>query len=125
MNITMSLVSNELDEQGLQDMAQDLCATINDETPASASVAEQPSAGETGNKGDVVSIGTLILTLLGSGGVAVSLIGVLKSYVERGRPIEIEMERPDGKKLKIKADNVENEKIEQTMKLAREFFGEP
>lgn len=125
MNITMSLVSDELDDQQLQEVARDLCAAINDETPASASVASSEAASGAGHKGDVVSIGTLILGLLGSGGVAVSLIGVLKSYMERGRPIEIEMERPDGKKLKIKADNVENEKIEQTMKLAREFFGEP
>lgn len=125
MNITVSLVSTELDDQELQGVAQELCATINEETPASAAIAEQPSAGEAGNKGDVVSIGTLVLGLLGSGGVAVSLIGVLKSYMERGRPIEIEMERPDGKKLKIKADNVGDEKIDQTMKLAREFFGEP
>ncbi|HEY6187450.1 MAG TPA: hypothetical protein VIW80_07220 [Pyrinomonadaceae bacterium] len=125
MNITMSLVSTELDEQMLQGVAQELCATINEETPATAAIAEQPSTGEAGHKGDLVSIGTLVLGLLGSGGVAVSLIGVLKSYMERGRPIEIEMERPDGKKLKIKADNVGADKIDQTMKLAREFFGEP
>src|ERR1051325_11465199 len=118
MNITMSLVSTELDEQMLQGVAQELCATINEETPATAAIAEQPSTGEAGHKGDLVSIGTLVLGLLGSG-------GVLKSYMERGCPIEIEMERPDGKKLKIKADNVGADKIDQTMKLAREFFGEP
>jgi DNA-binding NarL/FixJ family response regulator len=37
--------------------------------------------------------------------------------------VELELEHPDGRKLKIKSENVSQEQLDQTMKIAQEFFG--
>jgi hypothetical protein len=122
MSVTLSIASSDLDPEGLNNLTQDLCRTLNSETDLSVSPVEHPEVGA-GNKGDIVTVGSIALGLISSGGVVVTLINVLKSYFERGRPIEIELERPDGKKLKLKSENVQQEQIDQTMTLAREFFG--
>ena len=122
MSTTLSIISPSIDEEDLNELALDLCRTINDETDVTAEPAATTSARR-GDKGDMITIGTIVLSLIGSGGVVVTLINVLKSYLERGRPIEIELEHPDGRKLKIKGDDVKQDQLDQTMKVAREFFG--
>lgn len=122
MSTTLSIISPSIDEEDLNELSLDLCRTINDETDIKAEPATTTSERR-GDKGDLITIGTLALGLISSGGVVVTLIDVLKSYLERGRPIEIELEHPDGRKLKIKGDDVRQEQLDQTMKVACEFFG--
>ena len=121
MSTTLSVTSPSLDPEELNQLTLDICRTINDETDVTATPAEI-SSRRSGVKGDMLTIGSLVIGLLSSGGV-VALINVLKSYMDRGRPIEIELERPDGKKLKLKSDNIQQEQLDQTMKLANDFFG--
>jgi Effector Associated Constant Component 1 len=122
MSTTLSVISPSIDSEDLDELTLDLCRTINSETEVTAEPAGAPTT-QPGDKGDVLTIGSIVLGLISSGGVVVTLINVLKSYLERGRPIEIELEHPDGRKLKIKGDDVKQEQIDQTMKVAREFFG--
>jgi hypothetical protein len=119
--ITMRLAEDPRDASGLQDLTFEMCAAVNAETDAEATVAERQ--GESGDKGGVIEAGTIILALLGSGGVAVSLVNVWKSYVERGRHISVELKREDGRAINIKADNLDDSQVEQTLRLVREFIG--
>src|SRR5262245_59704841 len=106
MIATLSITSPTHDHDALNELTIAMCRSINNETDSTAELAEEPPTRR-GDKGELLTIGSIVLGgLLGSGGVVVTLINVLKSYFERGRPIEIELERPDGAKLKIKGENV-------------------
>ena len=77
--------------------------------------------GNMGNKGDLVQLGQIILTFLTSG-AAVALIEVLKAYFARSASIEMEFEREDGRKMRIRAENIEPDQIDSTRTIAKEFF---
>jgi hypothetical protein len=125
MSTTLSITSPSIDAEDLNKLTIDLCETINSESDITAELARSQDTRR-GATGDMLTIGSIVLGgLLGSGGVVVTLIGILKSYLERGRPIEIELERPDGAKLKIKGDDVKQDQLDRTMKLAQNFFEVP
>jgi hypothetical protein len=54
----------------------------------------------------------------------VALFNVLKSYIERKPSLELEFKREDGQQLKIKAEQLNKNQIDQTIQMANEFFGE-
>src|SRR6266478_5809914 len=110
MSTILSVTSASIDSEDLNELTLDLCRAINSETDVTAEPAGAPRT-QPGDKGDAFTIGSIVLGLISSGGVVVTLISVLKSYVERGRPIEIELEHPDGRKLKIKGDNVQPDQL--------------
>lgn len=120
MSVTLSINSSELNAEDIHELALDLSRTLEQEADISANLAEGTS--EAGTKGEPITVGVLILTVLKSSVVA-SMFGVLKSYFERNSTLEMEFQRGDGSKLKIKAENVRPDQIERTMESAREFFG--
>lgn len=117
MNITLSIRSTDLSEEGLQQTLRDLCMDINHETEIRAEMPTQ--LGQSGGKGPL-DLAQLTLTFISGGGV-VALINVLKSYVERGTRLEMRLEK-DGKAFAIKAENVSRDQMSQTMKEANRFF---
>ncbi len=121
MAVTLSMIS-ELEPERVHELTVDLCRTINAETEIAAQLPASEGPAE-GNKGDVVTIGTIVLALIGSGGVAASLIGVLKSYVERDRTFAVELKRPDGTKLKLNSENLSSDQMDKTVKLVKDFAG--
>ena len=120
MSVTLSINSSELNAEDIHELALDLSRTLEREADISAELAEGPT--EAGTKGEPITVGVLILTVLKSSAVA-SMFSALKSYFERNSTLEMEFERSDGSKLKIKAENVRRDQIERTMESAREFFG--
>jgi len=120
MSVTLSINSSELNAEDIHELALDLSRTLEQEADISAELAEGPT--EAGTKGEPITVGLLILTFFTSG-AAVSIFGALKSYFERNSTLEMEFQRSDGSKLKIKAENVRPDQIERTMESAREFFG--
>lgn len=116
MSIFLSLSSTYLSDEDIQALTYDLCAVLRREIDENAKLAEQPLSSA-GTKGDPVTIGTIILTLIGSGGVAVTLINVLKSYIERGQHLKINIKGKNGETIEVSADNLRPEQIEQTAKL--------
>ncbi len=121
MDVTLSMSSGDLDAEDLQNLTNDLCRTVNQETDVTAKLPEEP--GEAGTRGDPITVGTLILTFLTSG-AAVALFNVVKSYFERNSSLVITFKRKDGDTLEIEAKNVHPDQINRTMEVAREFFGE-
>lgn len=119
--VSLSVGSADLSAEDLHALTANLSRTLIRETDVRATWPEQE--GVPGNKGVPIEIGTLLLTFITSG-AAVAMFQVLKSYFERSSSLEMEFQREDGKKLLIRAENVQPERIDQTMNLAREFFGE-
>jgi hypothetical protein len=121
MSITLSISSGEMEAEDIHSFAVDICRTLGRETDVEAKLAEE--SGERGTKGDPITVGMIILNFI-TGGAAASMFLVLKSYFERSPSLEMEFERPDGKKLVIRAKNVGSDQIDQTWNKAREFFGD-
>ena len=121
MDSTLQLAANDLSGEDLQKLTLDFSKTLNDETEAKATIPEKP--GGAGSKGDPITLGTIILTALSSGTV-VALFNVIKSYIERKPSLELELKREDGQQLKIKAEQLNKDQIDQTIQIANDFFGE-
>lgn len=119
MKADILIKCDELDQDELQKITYEIVRTINDETDLEATIAKQK--GKKGRKGDAISIGQIVLTALSSGTI-VALFGVLKSYFERKAALKLEFIRKDSKKLSITAENLSSTQIDQTIKLAQNFF---
>ena len=118
MSTTLSIISPDLDEQEIQNLLAELCADINNETNIRAAFVNQE--GKKGTRGEI-SLAAITLTFL-TGGGAVALINVLRSYLERGSKLAIRLEK-DGKTLNIEAENVRSSQVGQTIEEANKFFG--
>ena len=120
MNCRLSLASAELDAEGLQRLTREFCNTANREDDLQAEMA-YGTAAPGAKAGELVQIGNLALTFLSS--AAVALINVCKSFFERNSSLEMSVEREDGKKLTVKAQNVGSGHIARTLEAVREFLG--
>jgi hypothetical protein len=121
MDSTLQLAAEDLSDENLQKLTLELSKTLNDETEMKASLQEKASGP--GSKGDPITLGTIVLTAISSGTV-VALFNVIKSYIERKPSLEFEFKRKSGIQLKIKAEQLSKEQIDQTIQMANEFFGE-
>ena len=121
MDVRLSITSSDLDAEDIHDLSIDLSMTLIRETDVDAKLAERPT--ETGGKGEPITVGIIMLAFLTSG-AAVSLLNVLKSYFERDSSLEMEFQREDGTKLRIRAENVRSDQIARTREFAREFLGD-
>ena len=117
MSTTLSIFSPDLDDQKIHKLLGELCADINNETNIRAAFVNQE--GEKGTRGEI-TLAAIALTFL-TGGGAVALINVLRSYLERGSKLAIRLEK-DGKTLNIKAENVRSSQISNTIEEANKFF---
>ena len=121
MDSTLQLTASDLSDEDLQKLTLELSKTLNDETEAKATIPE--NSGEPGSKGDPITLGTIILTALSTGTV-VALFNVLTAYFQRKPSLELEFKREDGQQLKIKAEQLNKDQIDQTIQMANDFIGE-
>jgi hypothetical protein len=112
----LSLTSSTLSDDVIQALTFDLCGDLRRELAEDANVAERSPIGA-GAKGDSFMVGTIVLSLIGSGGVAVTLINLLKSYIDRGHNLKIRLKTKSGERVDLEANNLRPEQIEQTTKL--------
>jgi len=75
-----------------------------------------------GSKGDTVNIGAIVMTLIGSGGVAVSIINVLKAYADRRPSLRFNLKRADGTTLELSAQNLASAGLDQALKITDQFL---
>jgi hypothetical protein len=121
VDATLSICSDDSDAEGLQRLTEELCGDLNRETDIAAAIATQPSHPST--KGDLLTVGTIILTLLGSRGVGRALIDVLNTYIGRGRHLEIEIKAKGGGVVKITGDHLTPNQLNQTIELVNKVLG--
>jgi hypothetical protein len=116
----LKIISSDLAAEDLQALTRELSQNLNRETEVNADLPEE--AGGPGTRGGAVElVGQILLTALSSGTVA-ALFNILKSYLERKPSLEMEFQRSDGQKLRVRAEDLDKGQIQQTMKLANEFL---
>lgn len=101
MEITLSLSSDELDNDELQQLTRQLCMTLRDDAGMDASLAKQESTP--GTRG--AEWAQIVIAAIGSGGVAVALVNVLTEWVKRKKSLTIKAEYKDGRKIEVTAEN--------------------
>ncbi|MGH9844281.1 MAG: effector-associated constant component EACC1 [Blastocatellia bacterium] len=119
MEITLSLSSDDLDRDDLQDVTRDLCRDLRDEAGVEASLATQ-AARPDDKAVDLPVWGQIVIAAIGSGGAVVALINVLKANIQRKRLIQIEVKNENGRTVKIKAENSDDEMIRLLKSLLEE-----
>jgi hypothetical protein len=116
MNVTISLHAKEseyLDEDEISEITPSMNIALNEEG-YDAKLVESP--GIVGGKSDgAVEVGTIILSLIGAGGMGVSLVNVLNSYFNQVPKLEVEFEA-NGKKVKVTATDTEPDKVDETLR---------
>ncbi|CAK8711396.1 hypothetical protein KKHLCK_00390 [Candidatus Electrothrix laxa] len=119
MDAKLTLHHDEMSEEDIQELVFSLTRSLNQETDVTASLPEQ--AGGIGTKGDLGVVGQIILAALSSGTV-VALFQILQSYFERKPSLLIELKTQDGRELKLEAEHLSPEQIEQTLQAAKRLF---
>src|SRR5437867_6683233 len=102
----------DLEDSKLQSLTRDLAKSLREQNLGTIDAPKQLS--QAGEKGDPITIGNIVLALISSGGVAVSLVQVLKTYAERKRSIHFEITRSDGGKLTLSAENLRRTELHET-----------
>lgn len=115
--LSVSLHSDALSPAQLQEMTRALRTDIERHTDARAEIPED--AAEAHHKGEPVSLGLLLVTLMTSG-TAAAIVNVLKSYVERDRSVSLTVEGPDGGKTTISAATLGDAEALRAVLLPRE-----
>lgn len=119
MDVHLALNGPALADERRQFLTRDLAATLLRET--SIRPAMVVNAAMPGEKGDAVSIGTLLLTFISSG-AAVALFQVVRTYFERDSSLEIELQRSDGARFAIRAHHVKPGQIEDAIARGKAFL---
>jgi len=117
--LNLKVTATNGDDEYAHASALELRKLLREESEVNAHLQE--TLGQAGNKGDPITAGALVLTFLTSG-AAVALVKVLEAYIARKRSVELELVRPDGKKLVLKANDVSADQIEATHKVLTRFF---
>lgn len=109
-SLTLTLHDLAVEPGQLQQMTRELTNSLNREADINATLPD--AIPKPGQRGDALALGTILLQLIGSGGVIVSLVGVLKSWFERKPTLELELQRGDGAKFRLRAENLKLGEIE-------------
>jgi hypothetical protein len=112
MAILLSISAADLDDESLQKLTLQLCRDLR-EDGVESSVVEQPAIP--GTRGDLVTIGQILVAAIGAGGPIVTLVNALKAYVQRKPSLRFEFQTKDGNKLKITADDLRNDDMEKLL----------
>ena len=120
MDAKLSLTCEEMDEQEIQQMTYELMRSLNQNTDLEVEMPEE--SGGSGTKGDAITFGTIFMTALTTGTVT-AFLNVVKSFIERKSSLEFEIEGKDGKKIKIKGENLKKSQYDLTIKMVEEFCG--
>ena len=76
-----------------------------------------------GQKGAEIELGTMLVALVTSGAVT-ALINVLKVYFDRDKSVSVEIENPDGRKIKFSANNMKPERLQETLASLKTVVGD-
>jgi hypothetical protein len=119
--ITLRLLCDELDDSKRQSLTRDLRRSLS-EQGLEATLPLYGGSGPGTKTIGSIDWNAIILTLIGSGGVAVALIQVLKSYVERKSTLKIKITRTDGAEFLLTAENLNGKQQPETAPALEAFL---
>jgi hypothetical protein len=121
MDAILTISCEEMGDVDLQYLTDDLCQTLNRERGIEATYTNQPV--ESGTKtADPIAIGQIALALVGGGGVVVTLINVLNTYLSRVNHLEIELKNEKGESIRI-SGNLKPEQLSRLTGFINKFRG--
>ena len=115
MNVTLSLVSDELDNDELQKLTRKLCGNLRDEAGLDAALDTREAPLGSTPKGDLPAWGQIVMTLIGSGGMLVTAIKVLEAYAKKNRKVKIKAKTAKGE-LTIETENRDSAELTSLLK---------
>src|SRR5262245_29149316 len=115
MPILLSISATDLDDESLHELTRRFCQDLRDEAGIEASFAEQPATPET--KGDLMTIGQIVVAAVSAGGPIVALVNVLKAYVQRKPSLQFEFRTKDGNEVKITADDLRSDDMDKLLRI--------
>ena len=122
LDVTLKMIDPGLSDERLQEITEELAAEISRETELQPTLP--PVAESLGAKGDPVSLGTLVLTLLSSG-TAVALVHVLRAYLQRSSTLRVRLTRgSDGEHVEFEASDMRGGEISRALELIESLTGE-
>lgn len=120
LNLSLRLMDDRSREERLQDLTYQLAADLRQQDGIKS--AHPPSEGsKTGQRGDLIAIGTIIVQLAGSAAVA-SLVDVLRAYIDRKPTLEVELQKNDGASLKIRTEHLRPDHADELIRAVQEFL---
>lgn len=121
-DVTLTISSEELDDRRLNSMVRAMVRSLRNEgiTAVPASLPDTIP----GSKGDPITLGAIAMALIGSGGVAVRLLQVLRVYLERKSTLRFEITRGDGRKVSLDASWFGKAQWEQTQGIVTKLLAE-
>jgi hypothetical protein len=114
-DIVLRIDCAELDDSQLQAFGRDVARSLRNEGFSAVMASSEDAAP--GSKGDPITIGAIILTLVQTGGVAITMLQVLKTFLERKPTLRFELTRADGRKVSLDASWFSKSQLQQTQKI--------
>jgi Effector Associated Constant Component 1 len=122
MPILLSISAADLDDESLQELTRQLCQDLRDEAGIESSLVAQ--SAKSGTKGDLVTIGQILVAAIGAGGPIVALVNLLKAYVIRKPSLQIKVRKKNGDTMEIKADDLRSNDMTKLVQAVKEAFEE-
>jgi hypothetical protein len=117
--ILLQLSDLESSPTALLAVTRELANRLSNEPDMKVSLPEAPTSK--GSKGDPITIGALVLSIVGSRGALSSLIGLLKAYIERRPTLAFEFRRGDSK-ITVRAENLTSRELGKTSEALRRLM---
>ena len=74
------------------------------------------AATEPGKKGDPITLGAIVIAAVAGGGALTALVNTIGSYLARDRRTEVEIQTPDGRKVRISSQAFKPVELEETLR---------
>ncbi len=119
MEAILTISSAKISEESLQELTIYLCQDIIKEADIDAKLVEGLS--QEGAKGEPITIGLIVLSLIKVGTVA-AFLNVVRSYFEREPSLMMALRRNDGAELSITMKDLSREQIDEMLKMVKDFM---
>jgi Effector Associated Constant Component 1 len=86
--------------------------------------APPAAASEPGKRGDPITLGAIIIAAVSGGGALTALVGTIGSYLARDRRTEVEIQTPDGRKVRMSSQAFNHTELEELLRRSLPITGE-
>jgi hypothetical protein len=78
--------------------------------------APPAAAPETGQRGDPITMGAIVIAAVSGGGALTALVETIGSYLGRDHRTEVEIQTPDGRKVRFSSQGFKPADVEGTLR---------
>jgi hypothetical protein len=121
-DILVRLVAGDDEEKSFflsREFAADIARLSGVESHASPAAAPEP-----GQRGDPITMGAIIIAAVSGGGALAALVSTIGSYLARDRRTEVEIQTPDGRKVRMSSQAFNHTELEELLRRSLPITGE-